>query len=99
MASLSLKIDLIFNSFFKLSITCCDPLTSLAYGGAWLDVFETEPLPQDSPLRKLDNVILTPHTAGRPDALKFHKHRYEFFIENIRRVSEGKTPLHALNQF
>ena len=31
---------------------------------AMLDVFHQEPLPQDSPLRKLDNVILTPHCAG-----------------------------------
>ena len=29
--------------------------------GAGLDVYDTEPLPVDSPLRKLDNVILTPH--------------------------------------
>ena len=76
-----------------------EALQSHKIGGAGLDVFETEPLPVDSPLRKLDNVILTPHTAGRPDALKFHKQRYEFFIENIRRVSEGKAPIHALNQF
>jgi D-3-phosphoglycerate dehydrogenase len=31
--------------------------------GAALDVFETEPLPADSPLRQLDNVILHPHAA------------------------------------
>jgi D-3-phosphoglycerate dehydrogenase len=32
--------------------------------GAGLDVFENEPLPEDSPLRKLDNVLLAPHLAG-----------------------------------
>lgn len=32
--------------------------------GAALDVFHTEPLPRDSALRELDNVIITPHTAG-----------------------------------
>jgi D-3-phosphoglycerate dehydrogenase len=39
-------------------------------GGAALDVFATEPLPADSPLRHLDGVILTPHAAWySPDAL------------------------------
>ena len=67
-------------------------------GGAGLDVFEEEPLPGNSPLRKLKNVILSPHAAGEPDGLYFHAKRFEFFAENIRRVSLGKTPKNVLNQ-
>lgn len=33
--------------------------------GAGLDVFATEPLPNDSPLRELDNIILTPHVSSQ----------------------------------
>ncbi len=66
-------------------------------GGAALDVFEEEPLPANSPLRTLNNVILTPHSAGSPDGLYFHSKRFKFFAENIRKVSEGKPPKSALN--
>ena len=66
--------------------------------GACLDVFETEPLPTDSELRTLGNVILTPHTAGMPDGIKFHKKRYDFFINNIKRVENGNEPENKLNQ-
>ncbi len=66
-------------------------------GGAGLAVFETEPLPPDSPLRKLNNVILSPHNAGEPDGLFFHKRRFQFFADNIFRVLKGKPPRNALN--
>jgi D-3-phosphoglycerate dehydrogenase len=66
--------------------------------GACLDVFEKEPLPIDSELRNLSNVILTPHTAGLPDGLKFHKKRYDFFVKNIKRVENGEEPESKLNQ-
>jgi len=67
-------------------------------GGAGLDVFATEPLPIESPLRKLDNVILSPHKAGEPDGLFFHKKRFQFFAANIKRVLAGKPPQNALNE-
>lgn len=41
-----------------------DALRTGSIAGAGLDVFETEPLSEDSPLRTLPNVILTPHYAG-----------------------------------
>ncbi|WP_172200122.1 NAD(P)-dependent oxidoreductase [Saccharibacillus qingshengii] len=66
--------------------------------GACLDVFESEPLSLDSELRHLNNVILTPHTAGMPDGRKFHRKRYDFFIENIKRVENGEAPASKLNQ-
>ena len=66
--------------------------------GACLDVFTVEPLAVGSKLRSLKNVLLTPHTAGMPDGLKFHKTRYQFFLRNIQLVLSGKAPMSALNK-
>ena len=43
--------------------------------GAALDVFEVEPLPQDSPLMKMDNVMLAPHNANSSPAAWERVHR------------------------
>ena len=51
--------------------------------GAALDVFEQEPLPADSPLWDLDNLLMTPHTAGLTEKL-WYRH-YDLFSENLRR--------------
>lgn len=65
--------------------------------GACLDVFAEEPLPAGSPLRQLDNVILTPHTAGYPDGPKFHAKRIAYFAANIQRWLAGDEPQGRLN--
>ena len=66
-------------------------------GGACLDVFEEEPLRRDHPFRRMENVIVTPHTAGLPDGVKYHKKRYAFFVKNIERVMKGETPECRIN--
>ena len=55
--------------------------------GAALDVFETEPLPPESPLWELENVIVSPHTA----ALSIHENEriVRLFAENLRRYLAG----------
>ncbi len=64
--------------------------------GAGLDVFEVEPLPADSPLWDLDNVILTPHCAGASQ----HRPRrtVEFFCDNLRRYSAGEPLRNVVNK-
>jgi phosphoglycerate dehydrogenase-like enzyme len=44
-------------------------------GGAALDVFEVEPLPAESPLRKLDNVLLAPHNSNSSPSAWERVHR------------------------
>ncbi|WP_247783975.1 NAD(P)-dependent oxidoreductase [Bradyrhizobium sp. 170] len=54
-----------------------------AIAGAMLDVFEREPLPQDSPLWDMPNVIVTPHTSGIPTNCM--ERAFEIIAENIER--------------
>jgi phosphoglycerate dehydrogenase-like enzyme len=55
--------------------------------GAALDVFATEPLPADSPLWWLPNVLLGPHTAG--PSVRENERIVALFAENLRRYLVG----------
>lgn len=65
----------------------------LASGRFWaaLDVFEQEPLPHDSPLRQMPNVLLTPHIAGRTE--ESYKNLLGTVIQEFARFAAGQ-PLH-----
>jgi phosphoglycerate dehydrogenase-like enzyme len=57
-------------------------------GGAGLDVFEKEPLPADSPLWDLPNVIVTPHKAGVTP--HYYERAAALFAANLRRYLAGE---------
>ena len=57
--------------------------------GAGLDVFEVEPLPQDSPLRGMDNVILSPHVSGMDEMAQARV--TQRCVDNILAWFDGRT--------
>ncbi len=59
--------------------------------GAGLDVFEKEPVERDDPLLQMDNVVVTPHSAGT--TWNTWCRRAEFAYQNMERVLAGQTPL------
>lgn len=71
-----------------------DALTRRALAGAALDVFTTEPLPDDSPLRKLTNVILTPHVGA--DSCEGENRASLMVAEDINRVLNGQQAQHPI---
>jgi len=60
-------------------------------GGAALDVFDEEPLPRDSPLWTMENVIISPHMAGYTPG--YHERVLDLFGENLRRYLAGQELL------
>ncbi|RAS75883.1 D-2-hydroxyacid dehydrogenase [Priestia endophytica] len=66
-------------------------LQNAEIAGAGLDVFEQEPLEENSPLWELPNVIVTPHTSG---ATEYYAKRVveDIFLPNVKDYLSGKTP-------
>jgi glyoxylate/hydroxypyruvate reductase A len=62
-------------------------------GGATLDVFAREPLPAESPLWRMPNVLITPHVASIPVPESAAK----VVAESIRRIARGEPPLHQVD--
>ena len=63
-------------------------LTERRIAGAGLDVFETEPLPLASPLRALDNVVITPHLGYVSE--QAYEVYFREIVEDIRAFLDGK---------
>ena len=66
-----------------------DALHSGHLGGAGLDVFEEEPLPEDSPLWAMENVVITPHVAGLTP--HYAERVTTIFVENLERYRRGEA--------
>lgn len=67
-----------------------DALADGRLAGAALDVFETEPLPADSPLWQMPNVIVSPHTAGLSP--RENERIMALFSEDLSRYLAGDWP-------
>jgi D-3-phosphoglycerate dehydrogenase len=70
-------------------------LDSAHLGGAALDVFTTEPLPADSPLRTAPRVLLSPHMAG--STVQAAMRIVGQSTANLTRVLDGRPPVDVVN--
>jgi phosphoglycerate dehydrogenase-like enzyme len=70
-----------------------DVLREKRIAGAYLDVYEVEPLPSDSPLWKLPNVILSPHNASASTGNDWRS--ILAFLENLERREKGEPLRHV----
>jgi phosphoglycerate dehydrogenase-like enzyme len=64
-------------------------------GGAGLDVFAQEPLPEESPLWDMPNVLVSPHSGSTSD--RENGRLTDIFCENLRRFLAGEPLLNVLN--
>ena len=72
-----------------------EALSSGHLGGAFLDVFEEEPLPSESPLWEMPNVLISPHSASTSD--RENSRITDLFCENLRQFLAGESLLNRLD--
>ena len=72
-----------------------DALREERIGGAALDALSTEPLPPDSPLWGLGNVIITPHSSNSSPRVR--ERSVALFQENLRRYKSGEPLLNVVD--
>ena len=72
-----------------------DALRSGHLGGAGLDVTDPEPLPADSPLWEMDNVLITAHTSGATP--RYWERQSALIAANIQRIQQGEPPLNVVD--
>jgi phosphoglycerate dehydrogenase-like enzyme len=77
-------------------VALANALRTKKIAAAALDVFEKEPLPQDSPLWDMENVLITPHTAGLTN--KLWERQYMVFSENLKRFLNGQPLLAVVDK-
>ena len=70
-------------------------LDSGQLGGACMDVFETEPLPEDSPLWDVPNLSVTPHTAGLSS--DYLDRLTDVLIASVAALNKGEIPSTAVD--
>ena len=74
-------------------------LGALAAGkfrGVGLDVFEDEPLPQDSPLWTQERIVITAHYAGASP--HYQERAFRIFLDNLRRYLDGKDLVNVVDK-
>jgi D-3-phosphoglycerate dehydrogenase / 2-oxoglutarate reductase len=77
-------------------VALVNSLSSKKIAGAALDVYPVEPLPSDSKLRQLDNVVLTPHLAGA--SRQVVKHHSKMVVDDVLAIMRGDRPKNVFNR-
>ncbi len=75
----------------------CDALATGHLGGAVLDVFAVEPIPQHDRIWTIPNMVITPHMSA-DDPATYNADTLAIFFENLKAFQEGRTPPTAVDR-
>jgi phosphoglycerate dehydrogenase-like enzyme len=73
----------------------CEVLENRDIAGAAIDVMTPEPLPSESPLWRLDNLIITPHCSGKSPTTNLRQ--FQIFHDELQRYVEGNPPKNLID--